>query len=128
MSVSQFSAALPITVANGLPCRAMSLDFDLVPVLIEWHDAHVGTEGWAERVDIEDDGPCIVHSSGFLLPTNMGGKENHVSVVATWSDDDMVHSVFHIPLQMVQRITRLVRSHELADASILPDEQGSSIR
>jgi hypothetical protein len=106
----------------------MSLDFDLVPVLIEWHDAHVGVDGWAERCDLDDNAPCIVHSCGFLLPTDMGGKENHVSLVATWSDDDMVHSVFHIPLQMVQRITRLMRSHELANVAVFPDEQGSPIR
>lgn len=105
----------------------MALEYDLVPILVEWHDAHVGTASWEDRVDLEDDGPCVVHSSGFLLPTSLGGKENHVSMVATWSEDDMVHSVFHIPRQMVQRIVVLTRSHELADTSVLPEKQGGSI-
>lgn len=105
----------------------MELDFELVPIIVEWHDAHVGIDGWAERADVEDDGPCVVHSSGFLLPTNMGGKENHVSLVATWSNDDMVHSVFHIPRQMVQRMFILKRSYELSDVAVLPQEQGGSI-
>lgn len=105
----------------------MSLDFELTPVTVEWHDAHVGTASWEDRADLEDDGPCVVHSSGFLLPTDMGGKENHVSLVATWSEDDMVHSVFHIPVQMVRRVSALVRSHELANAFVLPEKQGSAL-
>ena len=99
---------------------------DLVPVVVVWHDAHVSVEGWEDLGNLEDDGPCIVHSSGFLLPTELGGKTNHVSMVATWSDDDMVHSVFHIPMQMVQKIEVLVRSYELADVNVFPTQSGSS--
>jgi hypothetical protein len=105
----------------------MELDFNLVPILVEWHDAHVGLSTWEERSELEDDGPCVVHSCGFLLPTTMGGKDNHVSLVATWSNDDMVHSVFHIPRQMVQRITMLKGSYELADVAVLPQEQSGPI-
>ena len=105
----------------------MSLNFDLVPVSVVWHDAHVGIDSWENRSDVKDDGPAVVHSCGFLLPTSMGGKKDHVSLVATWSEDDMVHSVFHIPLQMVQGISVLTRSYELADASVLPEKQSRPV-
>jgi hypothetical protein len=93
----------------------MDTGFDLVFVVVEWHDAHVGTDGWEARQDLEDDGPAVIQSCGFLLTPEQGGKKNHVSVVTTWSEDDMVHSVFHIPEQMVQKVEVLVRSHELAN-------------
>ena len=98
---------------------------NLTPILVEWHDAHVGVEGWETLENVEDDGPCVVKSCGFLLPTEHGGKENHVSVVATWSADDMVHSVFHIPRLMVQRIQVLAGFYELANVDVFPPESGT---
>jgi hypothetical protein len=59
------------------------MDFELTPAMVVWHDAHVGTDGWEDYVNLEDDGPCVVNSCGFLLPTDKGGKENHISMVAT---------------------------------------------
>ena len=102
----------------------MDTGFDLVFVVVEWHDAHVGTDGWEARQDLEDDGPAVIQRAGFLLTPEQGGKKNHVSIVTTWSEDDMVHSVFHIPEQMVQKVEVLVRSHELADV-ITFSTQGS---
>lgn len=96
------------------------MDFELVPIVVEWHDAHTSIDGWISRSELEDDGPAVCTTTGFLLPTEHGGKKNHVSMVATWCEDDMVHSVFHIPLQMVQRISVLARSHELADVNVFP--------
>jgi hypothetical protein len=93
----------------------MDIDLELVYVVVEWHDAHVGTDGWEARQDLVDDGPAVIESCGFLLTPEQGGKKNHVSIVTTWSADDMVHSVFHIPEQMVQKVEVLVRSHELAN-------------
>lgn len=103
------------------------MEFELTPVMVVWHDAHVGTDGWEDYSSLEDDGPCVVNSCGFLLPTDKGGKENHISMVATWSADGMVHSVFHIPVQMVQRIESLTRSNELGNASLL-STQSSPVR
>lgn len=99
---------------------------ELTPIVVVWHDAHVSVEGWDDLSNLEDDGPCVVHSSGFLLPTDIGGKAGHISMVATWSDDDMVHSVFHIPVQMVQKIEVLVRSYELADINVFSTKSSSS--
>lgn len=93
----------------------MDTGFDLIFVVVEWHDAHVGTDGWEARQDLVDDGPAVIQTCGFLLTPEQGGKKNHVSIVTTWSEDDMVHSVFHVPEQMVQKVEVLVRSHELAN-------------
>ena len=103
----------------------MDANNPFTPVMVEWHDAHVSVDGWEDLSALEDDGPCIVQSCGFLVPVEKGGKENHVTLVATWSIDDMIHSVFHIPTQMVQRIEFLARSHELGNASLL-STQGST--
>lgn len=112
-------------MARGMVyCVGMEIEF--VPVFVEWHDAHVGIAGWEDLQAVEDDGPCVVRTCGFLLPREHGGKEGHVSMVATWTDDDMVHSVFHIPRQMVQRIEVLVRSHELADAITLSPQSSTN--
>jgi len=106
----------------------METDFDLVYVVVEWHDAHVGTDGWEARQDLVDDGPAIIESCGFLLTPEQGGKKNHVSIVTTWSQDDMVHSVFHIPEQMVQKVEVLVRSHELANVITFSSASSSGWR
>lgn len=104
----------------------VAMEFNFVPVLVEWHDAHVGIAGWEDLAAVEDDGPCVVQTCGFLLPKEHGGKDNHISMVATWTADDMVHSVFHIPKQMVQRVEVLVRSHELADVVVFPTQSSTS--
>jgi len=43
------------------------MDFDLTPAMVVWHDAHVGTDGWEDYVNLEDDGPCVVNSCGFFV-------------------------------------------------------------
>lgn len=104
----------------------MSAEPNLIPVVVEWHDAHTGSDGWEAREDVVDEGPAVVHTSGFLLTEDLGGKKNHISVVTTWSADDMVHSIFHIPKQMVQRVDMLVRSHELANVTAFSPESRPS--
>lgn len=91
---------------------------DLVLVRVEWHDAHVGTDGWVSKDELEDDGPYVVHSCGFLLTEEHGGKAGHITLVMSWSNDDMLHSVSHIPSQMVRKIEILARSHELGNAAL----------
>ena len=53
----------------------MDTDFELVYVVVEWHDAHVGTDGWEARQDLVDDGPAVIESCGFLLTPEQGGKK-----------------------------------------------------
>lgn len=82
-----------------------------------WHDAHSGTSTWESISDLEDDGPYVVHSVGYELLTNDGGKDGHVSIAQSWSEDDHVDSVLHIPDQMV------VERYELNGLEVLSLEQ-----
>lgn len=74
------------------------------PVIVIWHDAHADQSGsWMEMDDFHHN-PYIVESCGFLLD---GVKSGHVSLAQSWSHEDMVDSVIHIPQAMVVQITRL---------------------
>ena len=101
---------------------------DKVKVLVEWHDAHSNDTGWVSRADLDDEGPAVIKSIGFLMTEEEGGKKDHVSIVQTWSEDDMLHFVFYIPVQMVHRITILEVSSELANAFVFPKEGGPGRR
>lgn len=90
----------------------------MIPVVVEWHDAHVGTDTWSSRDELDDDGPYVVYSCGFLLTEENGGKAGHVSILMSWSYDDMVHSVSHIPAAMVRKIEILTRKHELGNVAL----------
>lgn len=87
-------------------------------VHVTWIDAHA-EDGWISREDLSDSGDCIVESVGFWLPPTKGGKQGHVSLALTWSEDDMIHSVFHIPQDMVKSVKLLESYHELADTTVL---------
>ena len=89
----------------------------MIPVRVEWHDAHVGSDGWVSREDLEQD-PYIVVSCGFLIDEAHGGKPEHLTIAMSWSLDDMLHSVSHIPTQMVRKIEMLARSNELGNAAL----------
>lgn len=77
-------------------------------VCVVWHDAHAGTETWIHLDDANHDvDPYVVVSIGFLLDEKRGGKPKHVSVAQSWSDDDAVDSVLHIPNAMVRSVVPL---------------------
>lgn len=70
-------------------------------VLVVWHDAHSGDEGWHAAGEI-DSAPCVVETVGWLLPD---GKPNHVTVVqSVISGDDSLDGVLCIPVGMVVSI------------------------
>ena len=94
------------------------------PICVTWIDAHA-EDGWIAREELEESGDCVVKSVGFYLPLQLGGKAGHVSLALTWSEDDMLHSVFHIPKDMVKSVDFLESYHELADASVLLASSGS---
>ena len=74
-------------------------------VYVIWHDAHAGCSTWNHLEDMtKDDDPYVVHSVGWVLDIGAGGKSNHLSITQSWSDDDAVDSVLHIPNAMVQRV------------------------
>lgn len=78
------------------------------PVVVAWHDAHAGHETWLSIDDAhKDTEPYVVHSCGFLLTESTGGKPNHLSIAQSWSEDDALDSILHIPVAMVQTVTYL---------------------
>ena len=73
------------------------------PAFVIWHDAHQGSNTWTHLEDLkEDPDPYAVTSVGFLLPVEKGGKVGHLSLVQSWSEDDALDSILHIPEAMVQ--------------------------
>ena len=76
-------------------------------VLVIWHDAHSGTNTWVHLEDYKDKQPYVVNSVGWLVPKRVGGKRDHVTIAQSWSDDDAVDSLLHIPVAMVQEIVIL---------------------
>lgn len=77
-------------------------------VYVIWHDAHAGTDTWHHIDDlVRDDEPYVVHSIGWVLQVGQGGKPNHLSIAQSWSDDDAVDSVLHIPNAMVQHVSEV---------------------
>lgn len=73
-------------------------------VCLQWHDAHAGTDTWIHIEDANDLSPYVVWSVGYLLEIGKGGKPGHVSVAQSWSEDDALDSVLHVPVEMVQRV------------------------
>jgi hypothetical protein len=76
-------------------------------VLVIWHDAHMGNHTWEHLRDMEDDGPYVVRSVGYLIPIKNGGKKKHISIAQSWSEAECVDSVLHIPTAMIQSVIDL---------------------
>lgn len=79
----------------------------LTPVLVIWADAHGGEGGWLSLDDYEDDGECLAHTCGFLIPADQpGGKKDHINLWQTICDGEGIHP-FHIPAAWVRSVTVL---------------------
>lgn len=76
-------------------------------VLVRWHDAHADVTSWTHMAEVEDDGPYVVESVGWLLQTGIGGKRNHLSLAQSRGQDENIDSVLHIPQRMVVEVTVL---------------------
>lgn len=76
-------------------------------VLIRWHDAHADVTSWTHMSEVEDDGPYVVESVGWLLQPGQGGKRNHLSLAQSRGQDENIDSVLHIPQRMVVEVTVL---------------------
>lgn len=78
---------------------------DVVHVI--WADAHAGAGGWQELDGYTDDGEVLVHTVGFMVDrTQPSFKAEHVTVWQSLSDREGIHP-FHIPVQMVRKISVL---------------------
>ena len=87
-------------------------------VFVEWTDAHQQTDGWTAIDDLEDDGHRMIHSVGFLLPVDEGGKDDHVTIVQSFDvEQEMVDNVLCIPSGMVKKM-RVVTFDLLSGGSL----------
>ena len=72
-------------------------------VYIQWADTHSGGTGWTAISDIDQD-EYIISSCGYLLSIGDGGKENHVTLYQSRSEDDDLDHILHIPVAMIRNI------------------------
>ncbi len=73
-------------------------------LLVEWADAHDGTDTWTAIEDLKDDGEVIITSIGFRLDEEHGGKKDHIALAQSL-DGDHVDNVLYIPVGMVRKMT-----------------------
>jgi len=72
-------------------------------VLVEWADAHQVTDSWTSIADLSDEGERIIHTVGFLLPLDNGGKNGHITICQSFDEQEqMVDNVMHVPVGMVR--------------------------
>lgn len=79
-------------------------------VEITWADTHSGGIGWTPISDI-DQAEYIITSCGYLLSTADGGKENHVTLYQSRTEDDDLDHILHIPVAMIRNIKALDSTH-----------------
>ena len=91
------------------------------PVIVVWHDAHASAAQWEHEDDLDDHEPYEVHSIGFLLATQNGGKRNHVSILQSRSREGYVDSILHIPKKMVVETILLERKTDANKCADSPD-------
>jgi len=73
-------------------------------VVVTWYDCHSDEQGWLLIEELQQ-APAIVHSVGWLLPTDAGGNPDHVTLYQTRLEGtDQVDSVVHIPICMVKNV------------------------
>jgi hypothetical protein len=72
-------------------------------VEITWADTHSGGTGWTPISEIDQD-EYIIKSCGYLLAVGDGGKENHVTLYQSRTEDDDLDHVLHIPVAMIRKI------------------------
>ena len=75
-------------------------------LLVEWADAHDGTETWTAIEDLIDDGEVIITSIGIQLDEDTGGKKGHIALAQSM-DGDHVDNVLYVPVGMIRKMTFL---------------------
>ena len=96
--------------------RGTAVDEEIL-VQVIWHDAHAVTDTWISVEEI-DDTPCIVRSTGVLLPHVKSG--HLVLAQSQIHNDGSVDHVIAIPFGMVKRV------HKLVVGQLIPLEPESS--
>jgi hypothetical protein len=73
-------------------------------LLVEWADAHDGTQTWTSIDDLVDDGEVIITSIGIRLDEDKGGKKEHIALAQS-IDGDHVDNVLYIPVGMIRKMS-----------------------
>lgn len=87
-------------------------------VCVIWHDAHAAAHGWESIEELQDNEPYVVRSVGVLLAKDQGAKRGHVSIAQSFSADNHIDSVLHIPKKMVQKTIKLTETEVLTRQNI----------
>lgn len=77
-----------------------------VTVRVTWTDAHAGPEQWASLDELEQ-GEFLVGSVGYLIPVSAGGKEGHVTIAQSLTQDGHIDHVLYVPVGMVKHLVAL---------------------
>ena len=72
-------------------------------VEITWADTHSGGTGWTPIGEIDHE-EYMIKSCGYILAVGDGGKENHVTIYQSRTEDDDLDHILHIPVAMVRNI------------------------
>lgn len=83
----------------------------LQPVLVTWADAHSDSSGWTGIKDSTEEGEYIVYSVGYLIPESEGGKPAHITICQSYTPDEDVDHILHIPQGMVRHLDVMTYSH-----------------
>lgn len=89
------------------------------PVLVIWHDAHAGTDGWTHLADLDVDDYCVVYSLGYLVESKQYAKKNHVTIAQSIIEEEFVDHVLHIPKNMVDKIINLFEEKSTVKEKII---------
>lgn len=89
----------------------------LTAVVVVWADAHAGPDRWTPIEDLDDDGEYLVESCGWLVPVGDGGKPDHVTLAQSYTPDEHVDHVLHIPISMVRSIASITQRQVQSDCA-----------
>jgi hypothetical protein len=74
-------------------------------ILLVWADAHAGdNDSWVPIEDVTDTGEYLVSTVGWVVD---GAKDKHVSIAQSWTQDDQVDHILHVPIGMIRQVHAL---------------------
>jgi hypothetical protein len=82
-------------------------EFHPDPYLVVWADAHSDSSGWTGRDHVSEEGEYLVNSIGWLLTEQDGGKTSHVTLCQSYTPDEDVDHILHIPQGMVRKMSKI---------------------
>jgi hypothetical protein len=81
--------------------------------MVTWADAHSDSSGWTGKRDLDEEGEYLVHSVGWLITEEEGGKPGHVTLCQSYTPDEDVDHVLYVPHGMIRAINVLTELHAI---------------